>query len=65
MQQLVQKRSQKSNQNLTLYYISLPIYSFHFSKFCLIQKQKNAKNLWVFGENGSRCLSNFLQTHIF
>ena len=26
---------------------------------------KNAKKLLVFGENDSRCLSNFLQTHIF
>ena len=26
---------------------------------------KNAKKLSVFGKNDSRCLSNFLQTHIF
>ena len=26
---------------------------------------KHAKKLSVFGENDSRCLSNFLQTHIF
>ena len=26
---------------------------------------KNAKKLSVFGENNSRCLSNFLQAHIF
>ena len=26
---------------------------------------KNAKKLSVFGENDSRCLSTFLQTHIF
>ena len=49
-----------------MHYISLPIYSLDFSKFCPIHKTiKNAKKLSVFGENGSRCLSNFLQTHIF
>ena len=26
---------------------------------------KNAKKLLVFGDNDCRCLSNFLQTHIF
>ena len=65
IQQLVQKRSQKNNQNIILHYISLPIYPFHFPKFCPLQKQKkNAKKMLVFGKNDSCCLSNFSQTHI-
>ena len=33
IQQLVRKHSQKNNQDVSLHYISLPIYPFHFSKF--------------------------------
>ena len=66
IQQLVQKRSQKINYDVILHYISLPIYPLHFPKFYPIQKhKKNTKKLSVFDENDSRCLSNFLQTHIF
>ena len=61
---LVRKRSQKITY-VILHYISLYIYPLHFPKFCPIQKQKNAKTLLVFGENDSRRLSQFLQTHIF
>ena len=39
IQQLVQKHSLKNNQNLILHYISLPIYSLYFQKFCPIQEQ--------------------------
>ena len=52
MQQVVRKRPQKSNWEIILHYMSLPIYP-------------NAKKLLVFGEDDSRCLSNFLQSHIF
>ena len=39
IQELVQKRSQKSNKDVILHYISLPIYPLLFPKFCPIQKQ--------------------------
>ena len=53
-----------SERNLTLHftsYLSIALFkSLSHSKTI-----KNAKKLSIFGENDSRCLSNFLQTHIF
>ena len=60
IQHLVQKRSQKINYDFTSYL------SIALSKILPHSKTiKNAKKLSVFGENDSRRLSNFLQTHIF
>ena len=54
-QELVWKRSQKSNKHVILHYFLLSIYQLLFPKFCPIQKQqKNAKKLTVFGKNNSR-----------
>ena len=39
IQELVQKRSQKSNKDIIFHYISLSIYQLLFPKFCSIQKQ--------------------------
>ena len=39
IQELVRKRSQKSNKDVILHNISLPIYPSLFPKFCPIQKQ--------------------------
>ena len=59
IQHLVQKRSQKINYDF-ISYLSIAL-----SKILPHSKTiKNAKKLSVFGENNSRCLSNFLQTHI-
>ena len=61
MQQLVWKRLQR---NFALQFTSyLPIALFKilpYSKTII-----SAKKLSIFSENYSRCLSNFLQTHIF
>ena len=37
IQQLVRKHSQKTNYDLNLHYILLPIYPLHFPRFCPIQ----------------------------
>ena len=39
IQELVRKRSQKTNKYVILHYISLPIFPSLFPKFCPIQKQ--------------------------
>ena len=39
LQLIVQNLSQKSNLDMILHYISLPIYHLNFPKFCPIQKQ--------------------------
>ena len=60
MQQLVRKRSQK----ITLHFTSC--LSIALSKILPYWKTiKNTKKLSVFGENDSRRLSNYLQTHNF
>ena len=38
--EVVGKHLQKSNKGVILHYISLPIYSLLFPKFCSIQKQE-------------------------
>ena len=54
-QELVRKRSQKSNKYAILDYFLLSIYPLLFPKFFPIQKQqKNAKKLTVLGKNDSR-----------
>ena len=66
MQQLVQKRLQKNNQDtiFALHFISY--LSIALSKILPHSKTiKNAKKVSVFGKNDTRRLSNFLQTHIF
>ena len=55
----MRKRSQKINYNVILHYISLSKILPHSKTI------KSFKKLSVFGENGSRRLSIFLQTHIF
>ena len=64
IQQLV--RSQKSNQNLILHCIPLPIYPLHFPKFFPIQKQyQTLKNCWYLEKTTLAIYLFFLQTHIF
>ena len=54
----------KEMSNLALH--STSYLSIALSKILSHSKTiKNAKKLSVFGKNDSRCLSNFLQTHIF
>ena len=58
----------KCNAKLHLNYFSVKIsaVAIVLSKILPHSKTiKNAKKLSVFGENDSRCLSNFLQTRIF
>ena len=51
-------------RNFALHFTSY--LSFALFKILLHSKTvKNAKKLSVFGENDSRCLSNFLKTHVF
>ena len=60
IQHLVQKRSQKINYDF-ISYLSIAL-----SKILPHSKTiKNAKKFSVFGENESRRLSKFLQSHIF
>ena len=76
IQQLLRKRQQKNHQDkfcITFHFLSTIFYyySYHLLTIVLLKALshsktiKNAKKLSVFDENGFRCLSNFLQTHIF
>ena len=66
IQQLLRKRLRKNKLGIN--------FGLHFTFYLSIvffkilphsATMKNTKKLLVFGENDSRCLSNFLQTHIF
>ena len=47
------------NYDVILHYISLPVIDCTFQNSALFKNNKNTKKLLVFGEKGSRRLSNF------